>query len=80
MSFFKRKDKEEIDEDKANKRDFNRKLIFLETRDGEEVEEGSYINYKFDGGIAKITEGPSNLEIRNTQPLKAEDADKNTEF
>jgi hypothetical protein len=77
---FKRKDEEEIAEDKANKRDFNRKLVFLESRDGEESEPGTYVNYKFDGAIARIEEGPSNIELRTAQPLKVSNEDKNTEF
>jgi|JI10StandDraft_1071094.scaffolds.fasta_scaffold10620_5 replicative DNA helicase len=80
LCLFKRKDEEEIAEDKANKRDFNRKLVFLESRDGEESEPGTYVNYKFDGAIARIEEGPSNIELRTAQPLKVSNEDKNTEF
>lgn len=78
MCLFKRKSEEEIAEDKSHNRNFNRKMVFLETRDGAEVDAGTYINYNFDGGIAKITEGPLNTELRTNKKIQVDDADKAT--
>lgn len=80
MALFKRKSPEERIEDRAAGRDFNRKLVFLESRDGAEVEEGTYVNYNFEGEIARITEGPSNVELRTKKTIKVDENDKKQEF
>lgn len=82
LSRFSRKTEDEINEDiAAGRKGLNRKITPIETRDSEEVEDGAYINYIFDGAVARITEGPTNVELRNGQAtLKATDADKATEF
>ena len=51
---FKRKEKEEIIEDGLE--NGNRKLILLEARKGEPLDQGDYINMNFDGKISKIVE------------------------
>lgn len=82
LAMFKRKEEEELQEDRANNRQmFNRKLIPQETRDGPEVDAGTYINYNFDGSIAKITEGPTNIDLlkRGTGP-KVTDVERQTDF
>lgn len=82
MSALGRKTPDEMNEDRANNRiPYNRKITPMETRDAPEVEDGVYINYRFDGDIAKLTEGPTNAELRTPQStIKATESDKSTEF
>jgi replicative DNA helicase len=82
MTIFKRKELEELQEDRAmGRRAYNRKMIPLETRDGPEVESGQYINYNFDGSTATIEEGPTNVETKLQQTkLSATEADDTTDF
>ena len=54
FTIFKKKSKEEVQEDGLHMG--NRKLIPLFTRDGEPIDEGDYINVKFEGEYAKVTE------------------------
>ncbi len=79
LTQFSKKTDEEIME--SSNKDFNRKMTFSETRDGPEVEDGTYINYMFDGSTATIKEGPTNVELQyGKRTITATDADKETEF
>lgn len=77
-----RKTEDEMNEDRAaNRPGYNRKITPMETRDAPEVEDGTYINYRFDGATACLIEGPTNVELRTNQPvIKATESDKQTEF
>lgn len=68
FTIFKKKSKEEMQEDGTHAG--NRKLIPLFTRDGEPVDEGDYINVKFEGEYARVTElGTKSQYNTQTQSL-----------
>lgn len=69
---FKRKDKEEMVED--GKENGNRKLIMLEGRFGEPLEEGDYICMNLDGAKSKVT------EFNVKSKIVKEEHDKNSGF
>lgn len=79
---FDKKTEDEMSEDRAyGRKEYNRKLVPKETRSGPEVEDGAYINYSFDGSIASIVEGPSNVELyKKTSTIQPTESDKNTKF
>lgn len=64
-AIFKRKDKEEILED--GKQWGNRKLILLEGRFGEPLEQGDYVCMNFDGAKSKIVEYKTKFAILKEQ-------------
>lgn len=82
LTKFSKKTEEEIIEDRAaGRKEFNRKMTPNETRDGEEIEDGVYINYVFDGSIASIKEGPTNAELtKGKKHIQTTEADKSTKF
>lgn len=81
MALGRKTDDEQNEDRAANREVFSRKLTPMETRDAPEVDEGTYINYKFDGSTAYLKEGPTNAELRTSQPtIRATDTDKQTEF
>jgi len=68
FTIFKKKSKEEMQEDGLH--NGNRKLIPLFTRDGEPVDEGDYINAKFEGEYARVTElGTKSQVCTQTQSI-----------
>ncbi len=79
MSLFKRKDEDEMNEDRAYNRNFNRKMVWLKARNSEDQLPGEYINYNV-GGDCSLTEGVSNMNIRAIQTLKVDNNDKQVQF
>jgi len=68
FTIFKRKSDEEIAEDGADAG--NRKLIPVISRHGGGLDDNDYINCHMQGWCAKITEGNTKLEIKNTSSNK----------
>lgn len=66
FTIFKPKKDEEIAEDAEHqdkKIEYNRKLVPIVARHGGGLEDGDYINIKFDKHLAKLTEGPTRNEL-----------------
>ena len=70
FSIFKRKSDEEMAED--NIRNGDRKIVTVETRHGEGMQDGNYVSVKMFGSIGKIEEGLSRDEIHNNARSREE--------
>jgi len=71
LAIFKKKSQEEIAEEAAIHKEFyNRKLIVTDARHGPGTEAGDYINMKFEGQFARVTEGKLRSEVYADQKPK----------
>jgi replicative DNA helicase len=68
LGILKKKGEEEIAEDNSG----NRKVVILVTRDGPGLEDGDYINMKFNGNINRLTEGKTRNQIQAKKSQKSE--------
>lgn len=71
LAIFKKKSQEEIAEEAAIHSEFyNRKLIVTDARHGAGTEAGDYINMKFEGQFARVTEGKLRSDVYANQKPK----------
>jgi replicative DNA helicase len=82
FSIFKRKSDEEVAED--NIRQGDRKLVTVETRHGEGMQDGNYVSIKMFGSIGRIEEGLTRDEIHNnarsrSQGFQTDESQENEE-
>jgi replicative DNA helicase len=77
FSIFKRKSDEEMAED--NIRNGDRKIVTVETRHGEGMQDGNYVSVKMFGSIGKIEEGLTRDEIHNNAKSREEGFEREEE-
>src|SRR3990167_403632 len=69
LTILKPQSDEEIASQHGNKIIYNRKLIPIACRHGPGLEDGDYINVKFDGNICKVIEGPTRFIAQKNKSI-----------